>query len=233
MNILKCDNNITNKYRNILKYKLNNDNIYNDINNILNDDIIIIGSTILLGIINNIKFKDNRYIDINLCVNINSITYEEFRYILKQYSNTLKKNNYETYNIKNIIYRETYKILNNSNYNIIELDIFYIDINPITFLNIYTDLNIVKNYYDGKYIYILYYKNLKYKYENIRTIPTNDNDYYRIKKYILRGFHISICHIDLHTLYKNNIFPYLYNFRYDLAKQIIKKYISHKIFKLQ
>jgi hypothetical protein len=225
----KLNNTITNNYIKILKNKfINNNNIFQEINNILNDNIMIMGSTVLSGIINNIYINETRYIDIDICINLNDYGYLNLLDILNNNKNIKKKKIKHEYYINTILNHEIYLVYDMKNLNILELDLLYINIEPKIFLEKNTDFNILKNYYDGKNMYSLYYNNIITNYENINKIPNNENFYYRIKKYIKRGINISICHINIKTLYPNNDYPFLYIFRRHIANEIIKKYIHKK-----
>jgi len=233
MDYKKLDNKIFERCKNSLYRKFrSNGNIFNDINEILSDNIVITGSMIISGILNDHYYGETRYIDIDIFANHHDELYYELLYILNT-SNVIRKKEYckhtYNYNIESIVDYNIYNIYDIQNKWIIKIDLLTIDIKPSEFIKNTSDLNIVKNYYNGRSIYSLYHINLINHYENITHMPETEDSYYRIIKYVKRGFHFSIFHICINNLYING-FPFLYKFKYDVAREIIRKHIHKKNF---
>jgi hypothetical protein len=239
MKYINLSNEYTERFNKYIKCKFTeNKYIYNMINEILNDNIVLTGSTVISAILTNPYFyNETRNIDINIIANIYDINYIKLLNIL-DYNLIIKKKNLNKCNTITddyIIDWDIYNIIDTVNKKILQINLLHINIIPKEFIyhHKYNNLNIVKNYYNGSIISVLNYYNLKKKYDNICKIPDNENNYYNIIKYINRGFHISIFHIDIHTLYKYYKYPSINIFQIDVAKEIIRKYITVKKINLQ
>jgi len=236
MDYILLNNNITERYIRYLQCKFtNNKNIFYAINNILNNNIVLTGSTVISAILNNPYFyNENRNIDLNIVANVHDYNYLELLNIL-DYNYLIKKKLFNKPEIDDnyLIDYDIYNIIDYREQKIVQINILHINILPKEFITHHNNLNIVKNYYNGNSIYTFNYNNIIKKYDNLKHIPDNENEYYNIIKYYKRGFKISIFHICIESLYKNKNFPELYKFRIDIAKEIIKKYMSNKQKKIQ
>jgi hypothetical protein len=230
------DEKFTEKYIKYMECKFTkNKNIFISINNILNNNIVLTGSTVISAILNNPYFyNEKRNIDLNIIANIHDYHYTELLNILDYNYLIIKKKLFIKPEImdNNLIDYDIYNIIDSENKSIVKINILHINIIPKEFILSHNNLNLVKNYYNGDRIYTFNYKNLINKYDNLKHIPYNENQYYNIIKYTNRGFKISICNICIQSLY-NNDFPVLYKFRNDIATEIIKKYMFNKQKKIQ
>jgi hypothetical protein len=154
---------------------------------LLNKNVVLSGSFILSIILN--EFYDSQDLDIFID------NYSDYK-ILKKFLKDCKYKKNNEYYINNHKYSDNYngnqinKVLT-FNKNNRKIDIIFNKNNYILF-KYNTDLDILKNYYDGKYFYIYDKTKLELKIDYISKSKLTQSIINRIIKYRQRGFQIYI-----------------------------------------
>jgi len=194
---------------------------YKNIESYLSDECVISGSTLLSSLVN--KEFESDDIDIYINNSVTSINHPLLVYLNEYMESDKIINNYNRISHytpgyhrrtdlfdRNIFkYNRFYFEYNNTR---LKIDIIITYDSPIKYIKNHFDLNLVKNYYNGIFIYSLNYDDIINKIEKTNKIPIGQG-LIRYKKYINRGFKIYLKGIliddnlldnsDIQSFYKN------------------------------